>query len=156
MKYILSIESLIYNTYCMATTASSNIFTPKPFTFKQGAITPLLGNTYTFTIRAPSYCTCSQEIRMTPEWKKSVKNSCDEGPHYCTDFIVLKPSPINVHNRVRFQVDVVPPLKRVADTEAYRVSWADTSIGIDTFDEVALTVEEVQQISDAVEYLVRR
>jgi hypothetical protein len=90
---------------------------------------------------------------MTPEWKASVKNSCDNGPHYCSDFAPRKPSHITIQNRVRFQ-DSVISLKTIADTPVTTMTWAD--VRIDTSDEVELSVEEVQQISDAVEYLIRR
>ena len=96
---------------------------------------------------------------MTPEWKSSVKNSCDNGPHYCSDFVPKKPNPITIQNRVRFQ-DSIISLKTVADTQETHLSWNDAHpevfIGIDTSYEVELSVEEVKHISEAVDYLIRR
>jgi hypothetical protein len=77
----------------MATSSKVSISTPNPYALRRPVACPYGGNWY-HSLRAPSYCKCSDNIRSSEAWKESIRNQCENGFHKCSDF---QPSVSNSH-----------------------------------------------------------
>ena len=71
----------------MATSSKVSVSTPNPYALRRPVACPYGGNWY-HSLRTPSYCVCSENIRSTEAWKESIRNQCENGFHRCADFQV--------------------------------------------------------------------
>jgi hypothetical protein len=118
----------------MATSTKVSISTPNPYALRRPVACPYGGNWY-HSLRAPSYCNCSANIRSTEAWKESIRNQCENGFHKCADFKEARSS----------------------DTTHVRpIVFSHITISIDSPEFTAHTIEPSLQISDDVGLLVRQ